>query len=336
VNDWLIYQGNAGPHDAIDHKLPPPPPWREFNGEPLVRPLLGAEQSGTRRLGQPARAAAYKPSDDEVKLVNAALYLRRPLLVTGKPGTGKSTLAHSVARELRLGPVLYWPITSRSNRQEGLYEYDAVARLQDASLQRESGTPTRLDIGRYLRLGPLGTALLPYQRPRVLLIDELDKSDIDLPNDLLTLFEEGEYEIKELSRIARETPRTDVLIHDGTDRVAIADGKVRCNAFPLVIITSNGERDFPPPFLRRCLRLVIKQPSAKRLADIVGAHLTPEVARQSAELIDAFMSRRENGDLATDQLLNAIFLAMKQAWPGDREGLIKAIMQHLNVSEIST
>jgi MoxR-like ATPase len=333
VSEWLIYRGTGEPHDDLATKLPPPPRWRTFDGDPVVNPLLGSENSSARRLGELARAATYQASSEEVELVNAALYLRRPLLVTGKPGTGKSTLAHSVARELKLGPVLNWPITSRSNRLEGLYQYDALARLQDASLGQRSGSQVDLDIGRYIRLGPLGTALLPYQKPRVLLIDELDKSDIDLPNDLLTIFEEGEYEIRELSRIAREQEEARVLIHDGTDQVTIHGGRVKCHAFPLVVITSNGERDFPPPFLRRCLRLEIKTPSAERLAAIVRAHLGDEAVKASSDLIQTFVSRREDGVLATDQLLNAIFLTFRQAWPGDRDGLVNAVMQRLNTGD---
>src|SRR5262249_15133431 len=169
------------------------------------------------------RGKTYQSTPEEVELVNAALYLRRPLLVTGKPGTGKSTLVNAVAYELGLGPVLSWSITSRSTLQEGLYRYDAIARLQQASLVdrlRQSGQEGRTtetdqddrdtesaandptDIGQFIRLGPLGTALLPAERPRALLIDEIDKSDIDLPNDLLHVFEEGRFEIPELVRTA--------------------------------------------------------------------------------------------------------------------------------------
>jgi MoxR-like ATPase len=333
MDDWRIYRGTGEPHDLLFSKLPAPPRWRTFNGEPLVDPALGPETVTSRRLGELARAAIYQPSSDEVEMVNAALYLRRPLLVTGKPGTGKSTLAHSVARELKLGPVLNWPITSRSSRLEGLYQYDALARLQDASLARDSETETDLDIGRYIRLGPLGTAMLPYKWPRVLLIDELDKSDIDLPNDLLTLFEDGEYEIRELSRISREQPTAQVLIHDGSDHVEIAGGKVRCSAFPLIVITSNGEREFPPPFMRRCLRLEIKPPNSERLAAIVRAHLGEGADEVCRDLIDTFVSRRLDGDLATDQLLNAIFLTYYHAWTGDKDRLVTAVMQHLQTSD---
>ncbi|MGH3273916.1 MAG: AAA family ATPase [Streptosporangiaceae bacterium] len=337
--DWLIYRGTRKPHDELKQRLPAPPPWRAFDGHPLLEESRGSEADVSRRFGELARAATYKASDPEVEMVNAALYLRRPLLVTGKPGTGKSTLAHSVARELKLGPVLYWPITSRSDRLEGLYQYDAIARLQDAGLQQQIGSTDGdhpdLDIGRYIRLGPLGTALLAYEWPRVLLIDELDKSDIDLPNDLLTLFETGEYEIRELSRIAQKKPTAEVLTHDGTDPVIIEGGKVRCRAFPLVIITSNEERDFPPPFMRRCLRLRIQPPDPGRLAAIVRAHLGDEAATQNADLIQTFWERQQTGDLATDQLLNAIFLTQSKAWPDQRQGLIDAVMQYLSGSSPS-
>lgn len=332
MSDWLIYRGTGEPHGDLREKLPLPPSWRRFESDTLVEPELGSERSAFRRLGDPARAAAYRASEEEIELVNAALYLRRPLLVTGKPGTGKSTLAHSVARELQLGPVLRWPVTSRSTRQEGLYQYDAIARLQDANLSRDFGEPSA-KIGKYIRLGPLGTALLPYRWPRVLLIDELDKSDIDLPSDLLTIFEEGEYEIPELSRIATEQPTADVLIHDGTDTVTINEGKVSCHAFPLVIITSNGERDFPPPFLRRCLRLELADPTRDRLAAIVRAHLGDEAADTSDDLIQAFLDRRSKGDLATDQLLNAIYLTFHDAWSGDKQRLIDAVLKNLTMSD---
>jgi MoxR-like ATPase len=210
-----------------------------------------------------------------------------------------------------------------------LYSYDALARLRDASLSGGSKIATSGDIGRYIHLGPLGTALLPYGRPRVLLIDELDKSDIDLPSDLLTVFEEGEFEIPELLRISTDLPSATVQTFDG-DEVTIAGGKVNCYEFPLVIITSNGERDFPPPFLRRCLQLELKAPSYERLTAIVRAHLGDEQAEQSEDLITTFLARRKTGDLATDQLLNAIYLRFHQAWEGDKDRLVESVLQYLN------
>lgn len=333
MTGWLIYTGSQQPHDGIG-RLPDPPRWRSFSGPASLGPPSEEEEDvAARRLGAMARAAAYRPSAQEVEMVNAALYLRRPLLVTGKPGTGKSTLAHSVARELKLGPVLTWTITSRSARQEGLYQYDALARLHDASLARESGQGGQLDIGRYIRLGPLGTAMLPYRTPRVLLIDELDKSDIDLPSDLLTIFEEGEYEIPELLRIAAGQPRATVRTYDASGTVEIAGGRVRCHAFPLVIITSNGERDFPPAFLRRCLRLELEPPGHVQLAAIVGAHLGIEEAERSEDLIAEFINRRTTADLATDQLLNAIYLRYYHAWGGDKERLAASVLQYLNAGD---
>lgn len=322
VASWMIYHGTGKPRQWTS---PPVPPWRVFDGGPPVALPLESDPRFGRRLGE-RQASAYQANEHEIELVNTALYLRRPLLITGKPGTGKSTLAYAVAHELGLGPVLRWPITSRSSLREGLYQYDAVGRLQEANI---GGSP---DIGRYIRLGPLGTALLPYDQPRVLLIDELDKSDIDLPNDLLNVFEEGEYEIPELARIADTAPRVDVTITDSTGRVPIEYGRVRCRAFPVVMLTSNGEREFPPPFLRRCIRMELGVPDEQRLASIVEAHLGEEFARASEDIVDQFLDQRRLGDLATDQLLNAIFLtfhAAREEGPS-RQRLAELVLRHLS------
>jgi MoxR-like ATPase len=195
-DNWLIYRGSGEPHDGI-LSLPEPPPWRG----------LDQRQKGADR------ARTYQIGPGEVDVVNAALRLRRPLLVTGKPGTGKSSLADNIAHELKLGPVLRWHITSRSGLADGLYSYDAIGRLHEAGL-RSGQAPGEVDIGRYIRLGPLGTALLPRDKPRVLLIDELDKSDIDLPNDLLSVFEDGEFRIRELERLPEEQSAVEVFTID--------------------------------------------------------------------------------------------------------------------------
>ncbi len=175
--DWWIYRGTGHPSRA---EIPDPPPWRSFTGrvaDEVARPSVDSESLdavGSRRLGRYRQATAYQADDTEINLVNLALHLRRPLLVTGQPGVGKSTLAYSVAYELGLGPVLRWPITSRSTLLDGLYHYDAIGRLQEVSLRREAaagglpggdGAAPLPDIGTYVRLGPLGTALLPQRRP---------------------------------------------------------------------------------------------------------------------------------------------------------------------------
>lgn len=322
--DWLIFKGTGEPHDGIS-RLPAPPPWRSYQGGP-VNPLPRSDSSGPAR--RQALATTYQADPHTVELVNTALYLRRPLLVTGDPGVGKSTLAYAVAHELRLGPVLRWPITSRSVLRDGLYRYDAVGRIEDASAAAGGDG----DLGRYLRLGPLGTALAPYPVPRVLLVDEVDKSDIDLPNDLLDVFEEGEYEIPELSRIADTTPQVSVRPADDGERIAISNGSVACRAFPFVVLTSNREREFPPAFLRRCVRLDLAAPDHDRLTAIVEAHLGAEAAAGAADLVAAFLARRETGELATDQLLNAVYLLTRS--PGQeqpsRERLAELVLRHLS------
>ena len=326
--DWRIYRATPLPHDDIA-KLPPAPPWRQFGGAPAL------DRGPTDWVEPPAmaaRARAYQADDSTIELVNAALYLRRPLLVSGKPGTGKSTLARSIAHELRLGPVLNWPVTSRSTLRDGLYRYDAIGRLQDAGRSPGQDTATlEPAIGRYLTLGPLGTALLPWRHPRVLLIDELDKSDIDLPNDLLHVFEEGTFEIPELARLPAEADVVDVRTADGQP-VPIRRGDVRCLAFPIVVITSNGEREFPPAFKRRCIRVDITPPKEEALLRIVESLLGVEALDDSGALIRDFVERREHGDVATDQLLNAIYLVTSGATPPEstRERLNAALLRELD------
>lgn len=291
------------------------------------------------RPGVLQRAAAYRPDRDVVDAVNAAMFLRRPLLVTGKPGTGKSMLAYSIAFELGLGAVLHWPVTSRSTLGDALYRYDAIGRLQETNLtmlnrgevshgevSRDESGVVAPDIGKYLRLGPLGTALLPWPVPRVLLIDELDKSDIDLPNDLLNVFEEGRYEIVELRRLPAEQQPVTVSTDDG-GTVRIDGGLVGCREFPIVIITSNGEREFPSAFKRRCLSLDIAPPGEQKLRDIVAAQLGGKVLADNDDLLREFLTTREVGDLATDQLLSLMFLASAGNPPSPhvRERLIRLV-----------
>ncbi|MFD4787677.1 AAA family ATPase [Streptomyces sp. NPDC058459] len=339
-SEWLIYRGAGEPHDGMS-RLPPPPPWRDFSGRGADTSGDAAEDgdgSRDRRLGAHRHLAElHRPGAEELEMINAALYLRRPLLVTGSPGAGKSTLAHSVAYELGLGEVLRWPIVSRSTLRDGLYHYDAIARLQDVQIAAQggygsaAGSPGSVEaIGGYIRLGPLGTALLPSDTPRVLLIDELDKSDIDLPNDLLNVLEEGEFEIPELRRLTDRLPdgEAEVLTADGA-KVRVRDGRVGCTSFPFVVLTSNGERDFPAPLMRRCVHLELGRPDHNRLATFVRAHLGDEAARAGDDLIARFLDRSRSELLATDQLLNAIHLTDAAAAPS-RERLADLLIQRLD------
>jgi MoxR-like ATPase len=305
---WWIYRGARAQHARIS-ELPAPPPWRRFDGEVLEPDNLADRVLRDPRPGAEERARNYRPDPSVVNMVNAAMYLRRPLLVTGRPGTGKSSLALSIAWELQLGPVLSWAITSRSQLQHSLYRYDAVGRLQEANLRRlvQEGPPVT-SAGPYITLGPLGTALVARDRPRVLLIDEFDKSDIDLPNDLLNILEEGQFAIPELAREESDTPVR--LATDDGGTALVSGGQVRCRAFPIIIITSNGERAFPDAFKRRCLQITISEPDEERLAEIVRSQLGEDALAQTEALFREFVARRDNGQtLPTDQLLNAVYLA---------------------------
>ena len=340
--DWKIFQGNNHPpHDGIE-RLPEAPPWRPFGSKD------SEDKSRRKRRGE-----TFQSRPEEVEMVNAALHLRRPLLITGKPGTGKSSLAYAVAHELNLGEVLYWPITTRTTLKDGLYSYDAIGRLQEIKQTKVTGDYTEdpQKIADYITLGPLGTALHESEQPRVVIIDEIDKSDIDLPNDLLTIFEEGRFEIPELARLEKDdatdntangsakahrvrvrTAYTDASESTYADKkVDIEAGRITCKEFPLVILTSNGERDFPPPFLRRCLRLNMRDPQLDELERIVQAHLEDcDVTEDEiASLIKSFLARRDKGkeQLSTDQLLNALFMIVRQRdWVGDDKEIL---LEHL-------
>jgi MoxR-like ATPase len=326
MDSWKIFNGNGQVH--TDWQLPPAPSWRPF---------------GSNRTQKDRGETFQLCSPDEISLVNAALYLRRPLLVTGKPGTGKTSLAYAVAYELGLGEVLSWSITTRTSLKDGLYSYDAIGRLQDA---QPKGQDNLEQIGKYIQLGPLGTALLPSDKPRVLLIDEIDKSDIDLPNDLLHVFEEGRFEIPELIRIAEKLPTVNIRtaytrkeLASYQPTVAVTEGRIQCNEFPFVILTSNGERDFPAPFLRRCLRLSLDEPDDTMLARIITAHLGEDAATGARDLINEYVNRRQQGELATDQLLNVVYLMtredpkMKQMSEADRNRLLDQLLKYLSSSE---
>ncbi|MEV6592966.1 AAA family ATPase [Streptomyces acidicola] len=319
---WWVFRDNGARHLPSDPlpPLPPAPPWRRFrpatDTPPLDIPVPADSWDVDRKLGS-HRAGTLDRA--VVDVINAAIQLRRPLLVSGQPGTGKSSLAHQIAAELGLGRVLWWPIVSRSTLRDGLYDYDAIGRVQDAPAgpgPRGERGPLP-DVGRYLTLGPLGTALLPWKRPRVLLIDELDKSDIDLPNDLLHIFEEGEFRIRELERLGSSLREASVATADHDAPVVVRDGRVRCAEFPVVVITSNGERAFPPAFRRRCLEVELGAPDERRLAAMIESHFGTELDPRVAELIQPFLQQLGDGSLAADQLLNTVHLLTNGAADSD-------------------
>jgi MoxR-like ATPase len=321
--DWWIYRGTGRPMYDIDltQILPPPPPWRDYGGPLPSSDGHPPEDDGeaSRRLGSEFHLTEQHIDPHELDMVNASLYLRRPLLLTGKPGVGKSALAYRIARELRLGRVLKWSISTHTTLTSGLYRYDAIGRLQAAATgQQRSGPVEDPPIGDFIRLGPLGTAFLPRKLPRVLLIDELDKSESDLPNNLLSIFEDGEFVIDELARVRNSTREMTVHTADPNETATVTDGRVRCYAFPIVIMTSNGEREFPPAFLRRALQLDIKDPNVEQLAAMVANHLLDPDGLHRDALVREFVEKsRAEGGIPADRLLDAVYLATSGAYKPD-------------------
>jgi len=290
---WCLFHGDNTPKDF---KAPTAPPWRVKEN----------------------RIESYCTFSDKVKkMVSAALILRRPLLITGNPGIGKSSLAEAIRAELKLGDeVLYWRIGTQSKFKDGLYSYDALSRLHDMQVKEKDteGNFVSEKVENYLKLEALGIAFSSKQQ-RVVLIDEIDKSPIDLPNNLLHIFEENQFEIPELKRLKKHSF---IPFEDTNKFKEIKDGLVTCDmdTFPLIIMTSNGERDFPPAFMRRCLHLEIQDPTHDELAEIVQRHFAQidkvVHADRLEKIITSFLKRRDDEknlvQLSTDQLLNAVYL----------------------------
>ncbi len=199
---------------------------------------------------------SYITNDELRDVVNVSVALEKPLLIRGEPGTGKTLLAEAVAQDLDM-PLLRWHIKSTTKAQEGLYVYDTVQRLNDSRF----GDGDISNIEQYIKLGPLGKAFASEQRA-VLLIDEIDKADMEFPNDLL-------HELDRMSFYIPETQRT-----------------VTADKRPVVIITSNAEKELPDAFLRRCIFHYIDFPEPDLMADILGVHhpnLESELLQQCLE-----------------------------------------------------
>ena len=209
----------------------------------------------------------YIASDELIRSVNIAAALKKPLLIKGEPGTGKTMLAEAIARSLGM-ELLIWNIKSTTRAQDGLYVYDTVQRLYDSQF----GTEGVDDISRYIRLGKLGEA---FQREKqtVLLIDEIDKADLEFPNDLLWELDKMEFYIPETGEMIRAKER------------------------PIVIITSNAEKELPDAFLRRCIFHYIDFPDAPMMDRIIKAHY-PDLDQKLIDgVLRAFYKIRDMRDI---------------------------------------
>jgi len=221
--------------------------------------------------------------------VNAAVTLERPLLIKGEPGTGKTVLAHEVAKALG-APLLEWHIKSTTKAHQGLYEYDAVARLRDGQLGEERAR----DVKNYIKRGKLWDAFTAPERP-ILLIDEIDKADIEFPNDLL-----------------QELDRMEFFVYE-TGETVKAENR------PIVIITSNNEKELPDAFLRRCFFHYIKFPDAGTMNEIVDVHFPGIKKNLVADALKVFYEMRDVPGLkkkpSTSELLDWLKLLMAEDVP---------------------
>ena len=206
---------------------------------------------------------SYVATDELMMAVNAAITLERPLLIKGEPGTGKTMLALEVAKALNR-PLYEWHVKSTTKAQHGLYEYDAVSRLRDSQL----GDPKVQDIGNYIVRGMLWNSF-ESEAQSVLLIDEVDKADIEFPNDLLRELDRMEFYVYETRQLIKAKSR------------------------PLVIITSNNEKELPDAFLRRCFFHYIRFPDKETMEKIVGVHFPGLKKALLREALEAFFEIRE-------------------------------------------
>ena len=289
----------------------------EYTGDQQCQPQPEPNQRGKK-------LCPYRPEPGLIQAVNLAIALERPLLLEGEPGCGKTQLAPAIAYEFsqrylkennQKWPYFPWNIKSTTRAQDGLYTYDAIARLRDAQLLGMNNLEKYLDEDKinavierlnnqesYLQRGELGKSFEVKEVRPIVLIDEIDKADIDFPNDLLLELDKLEFEIPEIG--------------------ATGDNAIKAEQSPLVIITSNRERELPDAFLRRCLYYYLNFPDEEELIEIVKLHF-PDLNSEQLELVDEtvdkFLGVREMGSnrpnakkAGTSELLDLMKILLKK------------------------
>lgn len=321
-DSWWIFKGSKKLSDRPDS-----PSWR-FN-------------KGSFSLNSGRFDYIFDEGNKEnIDIINSAIYLRKPLVITGEPGVGKSSFAYYLASSLGLN-LVKWSINSESSVKKGLYEYDILSRLNDSQLwQFKSGTDkdqlglkSTPKIENYLSLGPLGTAYSKDSKddPYVLLIDEMDKGKQALESDLLDIIESNEFFIPELARLGEQ--KVSIELYGRRGNVDINSGHMTCGDNPpIVIFTANDEYDFSSAFRRRCLFLELPRPDKNTLLKIVRLiSETADINDDFKKIVDNFIKEQADGDkvLSVDQLLGAIEVARQSE--EDIESVCRANFQDIGI-----
>jgi MoxR-like ATPase len=334
--DWRVFTGEGRNSERLkryDKVRELAPPWRDYSRKP--------EELDKYRADSFVLDINDTKDEKVINLINAAIYLQKPLLVKGPAGVGKSSIAYAIANQLNLGKVIVWPITSRSTVKDALYRYEILRHLATITTKPIGNDNRNAKLGEFFTLKQLGAALVATgetNRPRVLLIDEIDKADIDLPNDLLHILEYGRFRIDEWTQENDNLKVRNFENNKFIENAVDEDGWVNARKYPIIVMTSNGEREFAAPFLRRCITIELGIPDSEKLEKIIRRHykewikLKPEsesVLDNAIEKLIPIFDERNRANprvgLPTDKLLGAVHMFLNNADNNDNN-LLKTLM----------